>query len=119
MPAPAPAKRQLSAPFASREFNGVVLLEEIDQLRDSQIGQKHLHDCALAMRELDGLRLSEAAQKIRNLASGRFAAQPALASLLVRWAGRLKSELDVPQLVGHFERLALSAALISAIRRRS
>ncbi|MBS1150670.1 MAG: hypothetical protein H6Q89_2368, partial [Myxococcaceae bacterium] len=56
---------------------------------------------------------------LKALASGRFAGQPALASLLVRWAAKLKTEFDVSLLVGHLERLALTAAVVGALRRGS
>lgn len=108
---------QVSAPFANREFNGELLLEELEQLRDAQIRQNALNDCAVAVQELDGLRVNEAAVRIRQLAGGRFQGQPALASLLVRWAARLKGEVDVPQLTSHLRRLALTSALIGAMRR--
>ena len=108
---------QVSAPFASRELNGQLLLEELEQLRDAQIRQNALNDCALAVREVDGLRVYDAAGRIRQLASARFQGQPALASLLVRWAARLKTEADVPQLTSHLRRLALTSALLGALRR--
>src|SRR5262249_40109096 len=104
-PMPPSSRAQLSAPFANREFNGEVLLEELADLRMAHVQQKALNDCALGLKELSGARVSEATARIKQLAAGRFAAQPAMASLLVRWAGRLKAEVDVPLLVGHFERL--------------
>ena len=113
----AATRPQPSAPFASREFNGDVLLEELTDLRTAQIQQRHLNDAVIGLRDLGGARVSEAAARLKSLASNRFAGQPALASLLVRWAGRLKSELDVPMLVSHFERLALTSALVTAMRR--
>ncbi len=112
-----PPRAQATAPFVSREFNGEVLLEELADLRNAQVQQRHLFDCVLGLRDLQGVRVSEAATRLKFLASNRFAGQPALASLLVRWAAKLKSELDVPLLVSHFERLALSAALVAALRR--
>lgn len=112
-----PSRAQPAAPFANRELNGEVLLEELSDLRTAHVQQKALVDCVQGLRELPGSRVSEAAAKVKQLASGRFAAQPAMAGLLVRWAGRLKSEVDVPLLVGHFERLAMVAAAVSALRR--
>jgi hypothetical protein len=113
----AASRAQSSAPFASRELNGEVLLEELGDLRASQVPQRHLDDCALAMRDFSGLRASEAVTRLKHLASNRFAGQPALASLLVRWAARLKSDHDVPLLLAHFERLALTSALVAVVRR--
>jgi hypothetical protein len=113
----ATSRTQPSAPFASRELNGEVLLEELAELRSAQVQQRHLEDCVLHLRGLAGVRVSEATARLKQLASNRFAGQPALASLLVRWAWRLKGEVDVPLLVGHLERLALTSALITALRR--
>ncbi len=116
MSGPVP-KRSLSPPFADRELNGDVLLRELASLRDAQVRQKQLNDCALALRQLPGLRVSETISKIRELASGRFQEHPALASLLVRWAAKLRVDEDVAALISHFERLAITAALIAAVRR--
>lgn len=110
------APRPPSAPFASRELNGEVLLDALAELRNAQVGQQQLNDCVGALRELQGARLGEVTLRLRALA-GRFPGQPALASMLVRWAGRLKSEADVPLLLGHLERLAVASALIAALRR--
>ena len=71
------------------------------------------------MRGLAGTRVSEASAQLKALATGRFAGQPALASLLVRWSSKLKTEFDVSLLVGHLERLALTAAVVAAMRRAS
>jgi hypothetical protein len=108
---------QPSPPFASREFNGEVLLDELDELRNAQLAQKHLTDVVLGLRDVSSLRVSDACLRLKQLASNRFAGQPALASLLVRWAAKLKTEADVLALVGHFERLALTSAIVSALRR--
>ena len=43
----------------------------------------------------------------------------ALSSLLVRWAAKLKAEADVPLLIAHFERLAVTSAIVSGVRRAS
>ena len=108
-----------SAPFQNRELNGELLLEELADLRLAQVQQKHLNDCVANLRSLAGTRVSEATQQLKALASGRFAGQPALASLLVRWSSKLKTELDVSLLVGHLERLTLTAAIVPALRRAS
>lgn len=113
----ATARSQPSTPFVSREFNGEVLLEELGELRDAQVPQRHLVDLAAAVRDLNGARVSEATQRLAALAGNRFAGTPALASLIVRWSKRLKADVDVPLLVGHFERLALTAAMVGALRR--
>lgn len=113
----AAARPQASAPFVNRELNGEHLLDELSELRNAQIAQKHLEDLARALHELEGRRVAEAVLQLKHLASNRFAGQPAIASLLVRWSTKLKSEVDVGLLVGHLERLALVSALLGAFRR--
>lgn len=114
---PQPPKAQPAPPFANRELNGEVLLEELSELRTAQVHHRQLVDCVTGLRELQGVRASEATARIKQLATSRFAQQPAMASLLVRWAGRLKTDVDVPLLVGHFERLAMVGATTNALRR--
>jgi hypothetical protein len=106
-----------SASFAHRELNGEILLEELRSLRDAQVRQKQLEDCAQALRSVEGMRVGDASRRIRDIAGGRFVGQPALASLLVRWAARMRVEADVAALVSHFRRLAITGALIGALRR--
>jgi hypothetical protein len=113
----APPRAQPSPPFVSREFNGEVLLDELADLRAAQVHSRHLVDCLGALRGLDGVRVSEVATRLRALAGHRFTSQPALASLLVRWAARLKNEIEVPLLVSHFERLVLTSLLVTALQR--
>jgi hypothetical protein len=115
----ATSRAQPSPPFASRELNGEVLLEALDELRAASVHQKHLVDCASAVRDLTGLRVADATTRLKQLAGNRFSGQPALASQLVRWAQKLKSEADVALLVDHLERLALTAAIVSGLRRAS
>lgn len=115
----APAKSQPSTPFASREFNGEVLLEELTDLRNAQVPPKHLSDLVVGLRDLEGVRCSEAALRLKQLAANRFSGTPALASLLVRWSTKLKVEADVPLLIAHFERLAITAAIVNSVRRAS
>lgn len=114
-----PGKVQPSTPFSSRELNGEVLLEELSDLRQAQVHQKHLSDLVVGLRDLEGVRVSEASQRLKQLAANRFSGTPALASLLVRWAAKLKVEPDVPLLIAHFERLAVTAAIVGAVRRAS
>lgn len=111
--------KQPSTPFASRELNGEVLLEELDDLRNAQVPHKLLSDLVIALRDLQGVRVSEAAQRLSYLAANRFSATPSLSSLLVRWSKKLKVEADVPLLVAHFERLAITAAIVTSVRRAS
>ncbi|MCA3014087.1 MAG: hypothetical protein INH41_17030 [Myxococcaceae bacterium] len=113
----AAARPTPSAPFVSRELNGELLLDELADLRNAQVSQKQLDDLARALRTLEGARVSEAVGQLKALAANRFAGQPALGALLVRWSAKLKSELDVPLLAAHLERLALVSAMLSAMRR--
>lgn len=112
-----PPRPQPSTPFVSREFNGEVLLDELADLRNAQLPERHLTDLVVNLRDLGGVRVSEAAQRLKSLAANRFSATPALAALLTRWSSRLKTEADVPLLVSHFERLAIAAAAVGSMRR--
>jgi hypothetical protein len=115
-----PDPQALSAPFAHRELNGEQLLEELRDLRGAAVNQKHLNDCAAVMvRELRGLPPTEAVLRLKQIAAGRFQAQPELAGLLVRWAGKLRTERDVVELCAHLFRLAAASALLGAIGRGS
>lgn len=107
----------LSPPFASREFNGEVLLEELDELRSAQVKQQALNDCAISLREVNGRRASEATLRLKALAQNRFSQQPALGSLLTRWSAKIKSDEDVAALVSHLERLALMSAIMNSVMR--
>lgn len=113
----ASSPKVLSAPFADRELNGDVLLDELRDLRQAAVAQKILNECALACREVAGLGHAEAATKLRQLATARFPAAPPLVKLINEWAGKLKGPSDVPELISHFERLALTSALLSAMMR--
>lgn len=113
----AQGSHQPSPPFASRELNGEVLLEELSELMQAQIAQRHLDDCVSGMRDLEGIRASEAAARLKHLAANRFSSQPALGRLLVDWAGKIKSEADIPLLKNHFFRLAIASAALGALRR--
>jgi hypothetical protein len=111
------ARPQPSAPFVSRELNGENLLDELAELRNAQVAQKHLEDMVRALRELEGTRVSEAVTRLKSLATNRFSGQPVIASLLVRWSTKLKTELDVSLLVSHLERMTLVSALLGAFRK--
>lgn len=113
----AAARPQPSAPFVSRELNGEHLLDELAELRNAQVTQRHLEDMVRALRELEGSRVSEAVTRLKALATNRFAGHPVIASLLVRWSSKLKTELDVGLLVSHLERMTLVSALLTAFRR--
>lgn len=112
-----PAPGQPSASFSHRELNGELLLEELQALRDAQVRQPDLEDCARALRTLPGMGVVEASRRVREVANGRFAAQPALAGLLARWAARMRVEADVAVLALHFRKLAMTGAVVGALRR--
>jgi hypothetical protein len=106
-----------SAPFLSREFNGEILLEELEDLRAGNIKQMSLNDCALALREINGRRASEVQLRLKVLAQNHFSNQPALALLLSRWSAKLKVDDDVAALISHVERLALTNSMVAAVMR--
>jgi hypothetical protein len=101
----------------SRELNGEVLLDELDELRGGQVSQRQLDECANALRSLKEGSAPRVAASIRELAAHQYADAPSLGSLLRRWATRLKHDVDAPLLVAHFERLAMVSAVVSALQR--
>jgi hypothetical protein len=113
----AAARHQPSAPFVNRELNGEDLLDELLELRNAQVKQKHLEELASALRALEGSPVKEAVKGLTSLATNRFSAQPVLAALLVRWSKKLKTDLDVGLLLDHLERLTLVSLLIFAFRK--
>ena len=106
-----------SAPFQNRELNGELLLAELADLRKGQVQQKHLNDFVAHLRTISGAPVADAVRQLKAMATGRLAAQPALSSLVAHWSSKLKSDLDVSLLVGHLERLVLTAALAGALRQ--
>lgn len=112
-------KPKPSAPFLNRELNGEQLLEELAELRAAQVTDQTLFDCIAALRELEGLPVEEAKSYLKQLVTQRFGGSGTLPQLLLRWAGRLKGEPDVPLLVDHMERLALTSAMVGALKRAS
>ncbi|HYV45350.1 MAG TPA: hypothetical protein VFA20_10835 [Myxococcaceae bacterium] len=107
----------LSPAFAAKEYNGADLLKELQHLRDAVVNQKHLNDCALAVRNLPNKGLLEAMMEIKQLAMARFQGQPELARLLVTWAAQVKGPKDFMEMCGHFQRLAVTSALLAAMYR--
>jgi hypothetical protein len=106
-----------SAPFAHREFNGELLLEELRDLRAAGVGNRHMVECALALREVRGQPLADALIRIKQIATLRFGGVPELSGLLTRWSAKLKTERDVSELILHFQRIAIVSGLIGAIGR--
>lgn len=107
----------LSPPFASRELNGEILLDELQRLRLAAVPQRDLIDCATEVSRLRGLPLAEVPGRFQALAHQRFGATPEIAGLLVRWAQKVRSEPDLAALCGHFRRLALTSAMLNAVYR--
>lgn len=106
-----------SPPFASRELNGEILLDELQRLRLAAVPQRDLNDCAAAVARLGDAPLPEVARRFQALAHQRFGATPEIAGLLVRWAQKVKTPEDLAALRGHLQRLALGSALLNAIYR--
>lgn len=106
-----------SPPFAAKELNGEGMLEELQHLRDAVVNQKHLNDCALAVKNLPSKGLLEAMMEIKQLAMARFQGQPELARLLVTWAAKVKGPRDFLEMCGHFHRLAITSALLASMYR--
>ena len=108
------ARPNLSAPFSHREFNGEHLIGELKKLRLGQLSQKELTGCALTLKALAKVRAPELAQRLRALAKE---SSPALGTLLKEWSTKLGRDEDVPVLVSHVQRLAMTSALLDAARR--
>lgn len=107
----------MSAPFASRELNGDVLLDELADLRLAKVQQKQLNECVAALRPLAKEPVSVAVRRLKHVSSAAQAEHPTLGRLLAQWGNRLKHDGDVAALVGHFERLATVSAVVGALRR--
>src|SRR5688572_9016859 len=116
-PPKSPPQAAPSAPFADRELNGTGLLEEMRHLREAVVNQKHINDCAIALRGLPGKALLDAMLEIKSMATTRFQTQPELARLLVTWAARVKGPRDFIELCLHFQRLAMASSLLAAMYR--
>lgn len=106
----------LSPPFANREFNGEVLLAELTQLRAAQVPVGRLSEAHLALRESERVELASWPTHLRNIAVTRLSGAPAVAGLVAMWVGRVKSNEDRRAVIEHFERLAVTAAILSAVR---
>jgi hypothetical protein len=113
-----PSARSMASPaFAHREFNGEVLLDELADLRAARLSQAQLNEVATALRALRDSKPAPATAALRQLAQTRFSRPERLAELLLHWGQRLRTEADVEAVVGHFRRLALTGALLTAVRR--
>lgn len=111
----APGKPSLSPPLAARELNGQLLLEELMDLREGQVRSALLASCARELKAQRGMDAAAFKKHLLSLADGRFAEQAALAKLLRSWAQRVSGPADVHVLASHFERLALTSALLTAL----
>ncbi len=107
------ARAQPSSAFLGREFNGEVLVQELEDLQ--LLPARTLSELAASMSMLSQLALPQAQARLTQLAQGQ---SPALANLLKQYAKRVKHDADVVQLVSHFQRLAVTAALASAFGAR-
>lgn len=109
---------QPSAPFRDREFNGATLLEEWAELRAGQESPLSVAHAALEVRALAAAPAVEARARLSQWATAARQHTPALAALLLRWAGRLRTGPDTALLAGHLERLALLGEALENGRRR-
>lgn len=109
-------KTQPSPAFADREFNGTVLVQEIEELSSSGVPPEQISECGQDLQGLLGLPPQEASARIHALAKTRASTHPALAALLSRWAPRIKMHVDLPLLISHFNRLAMAMAALPALR---
>jgi hypothetical protein len=98
------------------EIHGQKLLDELKQLKEAGVSLADIQMCALSLRPLRSAAPSVAVLRIGELADDKFRAQPALAKVLKDWVRTLSSEQAVPELCSHFERLALAASVLAAIR---
>lgn len=105
---------QASTPFVSRELNGEVLLSELTDLRSAGVSQSELNQWVLTVRELAGAPATMAASRLKHHATQ---APPALGAIFKRWATRLRADADVEPLLAHFDRLAITAGIVGALRR--
>ena len=112
---------QPSAPFRDRESNGATLLEEWAELRAAATREKEsplaVAHAALAVRALAGLSAVDARTKLSQWAAQERLQHPALAGLVLRWAGRIRTAPDTGMLAGHLERLALVGEALGEGRR--
>lgn len=108
---------QPSAPFRDREFNGTTLLEEWAELRAGRESPLSVAQAALAVKALAGAPPADARLRLSQWAAAARAQTPALAALVLRWAGRVRTAPDTGMLAGHLERLALLGEALGEGRR--
>lgn len=109
---------QASAPFRDREFNGTTLLEEWSELRAEPGAALAVAHAALAVRALEGIPATDARTRLARWAAAARQQAPALAALVLRWAGRLRTPSDTALLAGHLQRLALLGEALAGEGRR-
>jgi hypothetical protein len=109
-------KTQPSPPFADREFNGTVLVQEVEELLLAGVPAEQIWECGQDLQALLGVPASEASTKVQALAKTRTATHPMLVALLTRWAPRIRIQVDLPLFISHFNRLAMAMAALPALR---
>ena len=109
----------LSAALAHREFDGEDMLLALKELKAARVQQKQMTQCALALRPLTRWALEDARREMVRLSKTQFAGPAELALFLSGWAQKLKTEKDLKVFCRHVERMALTAGLLSALRRAS
>jgi hypothetical protein len=109
----------LSGPFAARELNGEMLLQEATTLRDRGVSADALGACALGLARAGPQQARELVDAVGHLAATSSRCPAPLARLMEGWATKVKSEEDVVAYVDHFLRLARVFALIPALLQSS
>jgi hypothetical protein len=112
MGASSPAK--LSLAFSQRELNGEVLLAEVGALRRQGVHPAAVQKLAVALAQAARTGPLDA-NALRKVADRQAEGAP-LASLLTRYADKVRHPADGPALVTHFHRLAQAAGLLAVIR---
>jgi hypothetical protein len=106
-----------SAAFRNRELNGTQLLDELAELRSTSVSQRLLDSTAAMLAPLRGLLAKDAQAQAFRYSKSIRADSSALAELVEHWGKKLKTKADVVLFIAHFEKLALTSALLSALRQ--
>jgi hypothetical protein len=109
----------LSAPFAARELNGEMLLEEVATLRERSVPQTALEYCAASLARTATHGAAEVPDTVQQLVSSGARCPSPLAHLVAAWARKVRTDDDALALADHFSRLARVAALLPALVQAS
>jgi hypothetical protein len=109
----------LSAPFAARELNGEMLLEEVATLRGRGVPQSALEYCAASLARSAGAGAAQVPDTVQQIASSGGRCPSPLAHLVAAWARKVRTDDDAVALADHFSRVARVAALLPALVQAS